>query len=147
MITAEEIQKNIPQYLTSQQQAELVNQLNDFENRNYYSTLFPDDILQGDGWSSIEVVKFEDGIRDKIKGILLSNSCDLDPANRRDFPSRIVFAPLVRLDAYVAALRRGLDDEQINNKLAAIRKQHVTSLFFLSQGGTLEGDHIAVLDD
>ncbi|SRR5258707_7859598 len=147
MLTADQIQQSIPRYLTSLQQAELVRQLNDFENRSYYTTLFPNDILQGDGWSSIEIVRFEDGARDKIKGILLSNSRDIDPANRREFPSKIIFAPLVRLNEYAKILESYFSSEQINNKLTAIRRQHITSLFFLPHGGSLETDYIAILDD
>jgi hypothetical protein len=149
MTTLEQIQDNIPKYLTSEQQAELVAQLNKFETKNYYSILFQQEMLQGDGWTSIEVVKFENGQRDKIKGILLSNSCDIDPSNRRDFPPRIVFAPLVKMTSYIDALRKksNIKSEQIDLKVDAIRKQHVTSLFFLPKGAALDDDYIAVLDD
>jgi hypothetical protein len=147
MLTADQIQQSIPRYLTSLQQDELVRQLSDFENRSYYTARFPDDILQGDGWSTLEILRFENGARDKIKGILLSNSCDIDPANQRDLPARIVFAPLVRLDAYRKLLESHFSAEQINNKLTAIRRQHVTSLFFLPREGRLEAEYIAILDD
>src|SRR6266446_2339369 len=109
MLTADQIQQSIPGYLTSSQQDELMRQLNDFENRSYYTSYFPDEILQGDGWSSLEILRFENGVRDKIKGILLSNSCDIDPANQRELPPRIVFAPLVRLDAYSKLLESCLN--------------------------------------
>jgi len=35
----------------------------------------------------------------------------------------------------------------VENKLAAIREQKVTSLFYLPPGGRLDGEYIAVLDD
>src|SRR5262245_54491687 len=81
--------------------------------------------------------------------MLLSNSCDIALENKRDFPPRIVFAPLIPLQAYVDLLRSstGLGAEQIDNKVRSIRKQQITSLFFVPAGGNLEGDHIAVLDD
>jgi len=147
MLTTDQIQQNIPRYLTALQQTELVRQLNDFENRSYYTSLFPNQILQGDGWSGIEIIRFENGARDKVKGILLSNSCDIDPANKRDFSPRIIFAPLVRLNEYAKLLASFLGVEQINNKMTAIRRQHVSSLFFLPHGGLLDTDYIAILDD
>jgi hypothetical protein len=149
MITVDEIRDHIPKYLAPEKQRELVQQLNKFETQNYYTILFPDEMLQGDGWSRIEIVRFRDGARDKIKGIVLSNSCDIDPANIRDFPPRIVFAPLVRLSDYIEALRRQgtLNDDQINTKIDSIRRQLVSSLFFLPSGAGLEAEHIAILDD
>ena len=94
-------------------------------------------------------MSFETGARDKIKGILLSNSCDIAPQNRRDFPPRIVLAPLIPLQAFTDLLKSSpsLRREQIDNKVASIRKQLVSSLFYLPQGGGLDADYIAVLDD
>jgi hypothetical protein len=147
MITVEQIQDHIPRYLTLQQQRELASELSNFEKRNYYTQLFPNELLQGDGWSRIEIIRFETGERDKIKGILLSNSCDIAPENRRDFPPRIVFAPLIDLGAYEARLIALLDKQIVQDKLAAIRRQTVTSIFYLPAGGSLASEHIALLDD
>lgn len=147
MITIETIQDHIPSYLAPKQQAELVEGLRDFENRNLYAAGFAGECLQGDGWTSIQIVRFADGRRDKVKGILISNTCDIDPKNARIFPPQIVFAPLVRLDAYEKALKQKISAEQVRSKVAAIRKQQVTSLFYLPAEGTLDGEHIAILDD
>jgi hypothetical protein len=147
MITFEQIHDYLPQYLTPKKQRALADALADFENRDYYTQLYPDEMLQGDGWSSIEIMRFETGDRDRIKGILLSNSCDIDPKNRRDFPPRIVFAPLVRLEAYIKRLADAVDQKVLDNKLTAIRKQTVSSLFYLPAGAELTAEHIAILDD
>jgi hypothetical protein len=148
MPTFEQIRDHIPKYLTPEKQAELVDQLNDFQNQNYYTIRFPAEMLQGDGWSSIEIVRFEDGVRDKIKGILLSNSCDIEPSNPRDFAPQIIFAPLVRLNDYVDALKRKqtLKQEQIDDKVNAIRNQRITSLFYLPSGAGLDAEYMAILD-
>jgi len=149
MFTVEQIQEHLPKYLTPKQQHDLFEQLNDFENRNYYTTLYETELLQGDGWTKIEVINFDTGTRDKIKGILLSNSCDIAPTNVRDFPPRIVFAPLISLQAFDELLKRSasLRPDIINTKINAIRKQRVTSLFYLPSGADLDGDHVALLDD
>src|SRR5258706_5617636 len=147
-MSLEGFEDHIPKYLSSADQAELVSQLRDFENRNYYTTLFPTDLLQGDGWSGFDIISLADGKRDKIKGIMISNSCDVDPGNKRDLPTRILFAPLIKLGAYVDLLTRAnVNPGQIETKIEAIRRQRVTSLFFLPRGGTLDEDHIALLDD
>jgi hypothetical protein len=138
---------HIPHYLPEADQAALLEQLRDFENRNYYTRLFPDELLQGDGWFGFEVVNFFDGRKDLVRGILFSNSCDIDAANVRDFPSRAVFAPLIRVSSYIEFLERSVEPSKIIHKLEAIRRQRVTSLFYLPKGGALEEDHIAVLDD
>jgi hypothetical protein len=144
----EGLEDHLPKYLSSADQAELVSHLRDFENRNYYTTLFPTDLLQGDGWFGFDIINLMDGKRDKIKGIMVSNSCDIDPSHKRDLPTRIVFAPLVKMGAYADLLARAnLDPRQIETKIEAIRKQRVTSLFFLPKGGLLDEDHIALLDD
>jgi hypothetical protein len=149
MITVEQIQDYLPKYLTPKQQQELVAQLRDFENRSYYTTLHETEMLQGDGWTKIEIVDFATGARDKIKGILLSNSCDIAPENAREYPPRIVFAPLVPLQAFADLLERStaLSSEQIDSKIDSIRKQRITSLFYLPQGAGIDADHIAILDD
>lgn len=149
MFTVEQIQEHLPKYLTPKQQQDLFEQLRDFENRNYYTTLYAAEILQGDGWTKIEIINFATGARDKIKGILLSNSCDIAPENSPEFPPRIVFAPLIPLRAFDELLKRSttLKPEQIDSKIDAIRKQRVTSLFYLPPGGDLDGDHVALLDD
>ena len=147
MITFDDIKSYLPQYLTTDQQQRLFRNLKDFENRNYYTNRHPSDMLQGDGWTGIEIVRFEDGARDRIRGILLSNSCDIDPANPRDLPPKIVFAPLIRLQRYEEVLSGKLAREVIDNKISAIRRQRVSSLFFLPTGSGLDEDHVAVLDD
>jgi hypothetical protein len=148
MVTVEQIQDHLPKYLTPKQQQELVDQLRDFENRNYYTVLYETEMLQGDGWTKIEILDFATGVRDKIRGILLSNSCDIAAENRREFPPQIVFAPLIPLQAFVDLLEKtALRPEQIDSKIDSIRKQRVTSLFYLPRGAALDRDHIAILDD
>jgi hypothetical protein len=145
----EKIEDHLPKYLSPEHQRELGEQLRDFENRNYYTRQLPDALLQGDGWNALSLFDFATGQRGQVKGIVLSNSCDISAGNKRDIPARIVFAPLVPLERYQKLLEasRALTQDQIEKKISAIRQQSVTSLFFLPKGGDLEADHIAVLDD
>lgn len=148
-LTAENIQQQIPYYLTREQQEGLVKELAGFPaGMNYYTLKHRTDLLQGDGWSHLQVVRFESGERKGVKGIILSNSCDINPENRREFPVRLMFVPILRLEAFKEQLRRvGVSEEVVAAKIGAIREQKVTSIFFLPKGGSLDSDYIAVLDD
>ena len=91
---------------------------------------------------------FDTGKKRSVQGLVISNSCYVDPNNRRDLPARVIFAPLVKLATYEALLRqRDIKQRQIDEKLAAIRAQKTNSLFFLPSGGPLADDHIVRLDD
>lgn len=148
-ITVENIKDHIPYYLAQEAKEGLVKALRDFpEKMNYYTTTHPDELLQGDGWNSLDIINVETAERKSIKGIILSNSCDISTENIRDIPARIVFAPIIPLSNYENLLaQRGVDPNKVSSKISSIKKQQVTSLFYLPKGGYLESDHIAVLDD
>lgn len=148
-IMLEDIKEHIPYYLTQEAKKGLVKALKDFpEKMNYYTTKHQDELLQGDGWNSLDTINLETAERKSIKGIILSNSCDISQGNPRDAPARIIFAPIIPLSLYEALLTKsGIDLEKVSSKVSSIRLQKVTSLFYLPKGGCLESDHIAVLDD
>lgn len=148
-ISIENIEAHIPYYLTEKAKNGLLKALKDFPNKmNYYTMYGKEDLLQGDGWDNLAVINFHSGDRKYIKGIIISNSCDIDIKNKRDLPHRIVFAPIVPLAAYTKLLAsNGVEQESIDSKLRAITEQKVTSIFYLPKGGSLEEDHIALLDD
>ncbi|MGD0961527.1 MAG: hypothetical protein ABSB19_17090 [Methylomonas sp.] len=148
-ITTESIKDQIPYYLTQEAKENLVKELNNFSNKtNYYTNLYQQDILQGDGWLSLPVIDFQSGQRKLIKGILISNSCDLDPNNKRELPTKITFAPIIRLNQYEQLLKTKISDpKRITDKITAIKAQHITSLFYLPKGNALEDEYVALLSD
>jgi hypothetical protein len=148
-ITVEDIKEHIPYYLTQEAKEGLVKALKDFpEKMNYYTTKHPNELLQGDGWNSLDIINVETAERKSIKGIILSNSCDIRSENTRDVPARIVFAPILPLSLYEGLLAQsGIDLNKVSSKINSIKLQKVTSLFYLPKGGCLESDYIAVLDD
>ncbi|MBD1399439.1 hypothetical protein [Pelovirga terrestris] len=148
-IFEESIQSSIPYYLTQEAKEGLIKELKKFpQSTNYYTIFYQENILQGDGWNQLEVLNFEDGQRKKIKGILLTNSCDISLENSRDFPVTLTFAPVIKLENYENKLYSfGIDPKKIKEKLRSIKEQRVSSLFFLPKGGSLDGDYIALLDD
>ena len=148
-ITVEDIKEYLPYYLSQEAKEGLVKALKDFpDNMAYYTAKHQDDLLQGDGWNSLDIINIENAERKSIKGIILSNSCDISPENTRDFPARIVFAPIFPLSRYSTLLAQsGIEPNKISSKINSIKLQKVTSLFYLPKGGCLESDHIAHLDD
>lgn len=148
-ITAESIKDQIPYYLSQNAKENLVKALDNFPRQvNYYTDKYPREALQGDAWTSVDVVRFEDGVRKQIRAVLLSNSCDIDPANKRELPPKLTFASMVRLNRYEKLLvNAGLEERQVTDKVNAIKEQRVTSLMYFPKGGALEDDYVALLDD
>lgn len=148
-ITAESIKEQIPYYLTQEAKENLAKALDSFPRKiDYYLDKFQNEILQGDGWASVTVINFETGERKPAKAILLSNSCDVSPENKREFPVKLTFAPIIKLSRYLMLLSNsGLGESAVSEKVAAIKEQRITSLFYLPQGAGLEEDYIALLDD
>ncbi|MDD5474891.1 MAG: hypothetical protein PHU03_00075 [Syntrophales bacterium] len=148
-INRETIEDYIPYYLTQEQKNNLIRALEGFpDNFMYYTRLYPDEILQGDGWNSFELIEYSSRTLCNVRGIILSNSCDIDPDNERDLPVNIVFAPIIPLSSYIEVLENsGISRTEIDSKLDAIRKQHVYTLFYLPQGMGLDDEYIALLDD
>lgn len=143
------IESNIPYYLTQEAKLGLIKALKDFpEKTNYYTNLYPYEMLQGDGMSSLDVINFTDGKRKAIKGILLSNSCDMDINNKREFPIKLTFAPLIKLSKYILLLQNaGISQSKIDAKVRSIREQKVSYLFYLPKNIALIEDSLALLSD
>ena len=151
----ESLQQQIPYYLTAKDRQVLVDELKAIskgEPADYFLSPYRDsfkaDMLQGDGWRGFQLFKFDTGERRTVQGIVMSNSCDVEPRNARDVPARVMFAPLVKFAAYEVVLRAsGIDTKKVDEKLASIRGQKTTNMFFLPAGGPLVEDHVVRLDD
>ena len=148
-LSVDNLKDQIPYYLTQKSKENLVKALEAFpDNFLYYVNLYTDDVLQGDGWSSLGLINYETSEHKFVKGILLSNSCDVDHRDKRDIPINLVFAPIFKLKAYVGLLEKAnINKEKIEDKLQSIRKQNVTTIFYLPKGAGLEDEYIALLDD
>ncbi len=144
------IVEHIPFYLTQDKDAKngFVKNLEDFPNNiNYYTSYYPNDELQGDGWEGLDIVNVVTSERRRVLGIILSNSCDISTENKRDLPPNILFSPIVELKRYRNMLiKEGITESQIDSKFEAIKKQKVTSLFYLPTIGNFP-ESIVIFDD
>jgi hypothetical protein len=150
-LSSDELKVHIPYYLTENQKSGLSKAFLDFSNEkevDFYINGYEKEKLQGDGWSKLKILRFSDGERANIKGIILSNTCDISPENQRSFPTKITFAPLVKLSNYTQLLYSSkLSKQQVSDKVEMIKKQKVTSIFFLPSSKNIDDDYIAILDD
>ena len=79
--------------------------------------------------------------------MVISNSCDISPQNIRFFRSKVVYAPMLKLESYRNMLRReGVRENDINAHIESIRRQEITQIFFLPARGRLEQDRFVLLD-
>ncbi len=147
----EQIRLFLPKYLSPEQHRELFSELEKFpDNFDFY--LVRNDLremlLQGDGWRGFVVIDFVTGTRKTVSGIVLSNSCDIAIENQRDFPINILFAPLIALDRYKSSLRAaGKTEEQVEGIVGNIRRQYVTSIFYIPEWSRIIDESIILLDD
>lgn len=153
---ADALRQQIPYYLTADPaKKELVEGLRALSEGANIGYFFPADkdpnaeeMLQGDGWRGFQIFSFSSGDRSAVRGIVLSNSCDVSSENKRDFPPNVTFAPIVKLSKIKALFEKHLlGPERIETRLQAIRSQSITNMFYLPAEGPLEEEHVALLDD
>ena len=150
------IRLQIPYYLTSdpKQKAFLseLEALGAGASRGYITPPqydeFIEELLQGDGWTGLQIYSFNDSNVRPVRGLILSNSCDVAAENQRTLPMKIIFVPIVKLAAIQARFEKaGLSPDQIAAKTSAIRSQSVTNIFYLPAEVPLEEEYVALLDD
>ncbi|WP_270502000.1 hypothetical protein [Kluyvera ascorbata] len=146
----DKLKDQIPYYLTAPQKEGLIKALDNFpDNINYYLSNYPEDlrnsVLQGDIFNALTIYSPQ-GTK-QAKGIILSNSCDIDVSNQRDIPMRAVFAPLVSLAKIEHLLKsRGLEEKTVDSKIDAIKKQLVTNMIYLPEVDGI-AESVVFLDD
>ncbi len=147
----DQIRLFLPKYLTAEQTRGLFSELSKFPGNFAFYTFRSDlqeQLLQGDGWRGFVAIDFVTGTRKEVSGMILSNSCDISAENQRDVPANILFAPLIQLSRYTETLRAvGKTSEQIESIVGNIKKQYVTSMFYVPQCSGYIEESIILLDD
>jgi hypothetical protein len=150
------LRQQIPYYLTTDPErqaffAELKALISGAEKGYFLDERFnpyADDILQGDGCEKLQILSFKTGTRIKARGIILSNSCDMAPDNKRFAPPNLIFSPMIKLSSIIDRMKEGgLKENVIKGKIDAIRKQIITSVFYLPASGPLDDEYVFLLDD
>jgi len=157
MINFEQVKMYLPQYLSSVDQKTLFKEIKSFPNnidkRMYTLKLMQDNsFYQGDGIKDLLVVDLKSRTFLKTPSIILSNTCDVDPLNKRLFTTRILYAPILNLNKYENALINnfvltGLEtSERINAHISDVKKQFITNIFYLPYTQGLGNESIVFLD-
>lgn len=149
----EELKVYLPKFLSAESDKELYKGLTEFpeniDSRLYTNYLKESNLIyQGDGLNDMLVVNLPSSEIKPAPTIILSNTCDIDLQNERNFPSQIVYAPIFNLEKYKHSLYKNSkkDKEQIDAHFSSIKKQEITQIFFLPKlDGKLE-ESIVFLD-
>jgi len=158
MIDFEEIKKHFPQYLSAQEQKNLLKELESFPD-NIDKRLYSEHarigggVLQGDGILGVLCVNMPDSRMDRAPVMIFSNSCDIDKINSREYYTpRVVYAPIMRFHKYRDMLVKKLVNtkrksvEAIEVHLEEIRRQRVTNVFYLPGECLLKDDSLVFMD-
>ena len=99
----------LPKFLSSESTQELFKSLKNFpdniDSRFYTNYLSETKVIyQGDGIRDMIFFNFEKMDSKHAPGLIFSNTCDIDIINKRNFPSRIVYAPIFNLEKYQDSL-------------------------------------------
>ncbi|HOY14464.1 MAG TPA: hypothetical protein PLY70_15055 [Saprospiraceae bacterium] len=127
----------LPKYLSAESQKRIFEEIRGFpENLNsrFYTTVLKNEtnVFQGDGIIDLMVTDLPNSKIENAKCIIISNTCDIDPANTRYFESRLTYAPIFSLEMYKANLEKNnIDKQKIKAHINAIRSQEITQIFYL----------------
>ncbi|MBA2408616.1 MAG: hypothetical protein H0V62_02165 [Gammaproteobacteria bacterium] len=136
---AEVIRSHLPAYLSEADYNKVTEQLKRFsEFRDYYILPAPTEkALQGDGWAGF-AIKDDNEIL-KVRGMILSNSCDINPDNPSRPDRNVVFSPLIPLSAVLERFSEArYNKEKIRQNIDLIRKQLVSDIFFLPASAAMD---------
>lgn len=146
----DDIKKYLPKYLSDESLKVLFSELKSFPNNidnRIYTTYLREEkvIFQGDGIKDMLVINLPYEIIKKVPSIIISNTCDSDPENERQFESRIAYCPIFNLEKYKNMLVKNQKESIVNEHIDTIKKQQITQIFYLPKVGDLE-DSIVFLD-
>ncbi len=134
----EDFKLYLPKFLSAESDKELFDGLKNFPNnidtRIYTNYLLDTNIIyQGDGIKDLLVINLPDLDAKPAPSMVLSNTCDIDLENVRNFPSQIVYAPIFDLNKYqkVLYVKSKKTKEQIDSHIEAVKKQQITQVFYL----------------
>lgn len=131
----DELRLYLPKYLSPETENKLFADLEMFPNNideRMYSSIDEDTVFQGDAIQDLMVVSLPNLATTNASCLVLSNSCDIAPSNRRLYPSSVMYSPLIRLSRYTEMLAdAGIQPARIDNHVTTIRKQAVSQVFYL----------------
>lgn len=152
-LNLEELKLYLPKFLSAESDSQLFEGLKDFPNNiesRFYTTALENStlIFQGDGFNNLSITNLPDNSIKNSKGLIYSNTCDLDPNNKRNFPAHLVYAPIVDLEKYKSLLIKSSNKKtaDINAHINAIKNQRISQIFYLPKNYKIKKEAIVFLD-
>ena len=152
MDLGDDIRLYLPQYLSEDKLETLKRQLKAFgeghDTGEYFTEKLKQEacLFQGDGVSALMCNLPDTNLR-HAPVMLLSNTCDMDMRNVRLNPCRLMYAPILNLEKYVAVLgKRGFSQARIDNHVADIKAQIVSQILYLPTAILWGHDSIVLFD-
>lgn len=147
----DELKLYLPKYLSTESEKQLFDELKSFPSnidQRIYTSFLEDEpiIFQGDGLKNLLAINLPSTKIKTVPGIVLSNTCDIDPNNKRNYPSPIVYAPIINFKKYSESLKDKLTIERVESHLEAIKKQYITQIFYLPPIDSKLDESIVFLD-
>ena len=150
----------LPSYLSSESKGRLQQAIEQFHPSNredisyedFYKDYAYDYFLQGDIILDVRTANWNQDQRlyDKsyIEGLILSNTCDISLGNNRNVnPKQCLFAPLLKLDDYLAdLLANGYSQQKVDEFKKNVKAQFCSNIFYLPAVREGEPERIALLD-
>ncbi len=153
-LTEENLQKYLPRYLSAENYETLLQELKAFpdnmDHRMYTAGLEQNIIYQGDGIKNLPVVNLMDIEHNSVKNIpclVLSNTCDMDIANKRPFPASMMYTPIVNMRTYIENLTKyDISEQKIASHIEALKQQKLTQIMYLPANAPQIEESIVFLD-
>jgi hypothetical protein len=144
MTSLEKFEKHLPQYLSYDARSKLFDSLSQFPNnldsRLYTQYLDNEKIIfQGDGIKDILFVTLPSKQYNVTNVIILSNSCDINPNNKRYLALHVSYSPIVSLKKYTDLLKdNGVEEDKITQHIKSVKKQEISNIFYLPENPNIE---------
>jgi hypothetical protein len=130
----------LPRYLSEASANVLLQDLlkfpSEFDSRifSFTAAASSDLIYQGDGFDKLDFVFLPKTEKLSCKGLILSNTCDMDLTNEKAVSRLIIYSPIFSLARFEAQLikTKGLDFTK--EYMGKIRRQEISQLFYLPAG-------------
>ena len=81
-LSVDKLTLHLPHYLSAPRQEGIKSALVNFPHiAFFYLNAYSTEVLQGDVWAGLTAIDFESCTKKRILGVVISNSCDIDPEN------------------------------------------------------------------
>lgn len=155
MISFEDIKTYLPKYLSPESEQKLFADLKEFPsnivgNRLYTIRLRDDKVIyQGDGLEGLLAINLPETEIHSLPAMILSNTCDIGPDKKSFRPSNnIVYSPILNYDKYIERVVKPIksDEDSLHSHENAVKRQEISSIFYLPKSGRLVNDSLVFLD-